>query len=76
MKKEIDRLLTEEIPKLIEFDLVTSVEVKGWFYLVTSVEVKGWFYVIRVQNYLKQDIELLNNPIYFYDILYHQGSIC
>jgi len=31
MKKEIDRLLTEEIPKLIEFDLVTFMEVKGQF---------------------------------------------
>jgi len=44
MKKEIDRLLTEEIPKLIEFDLVTS------------VKVKGWFYMLSMQNYLK-DIE-------------------
>jgi len=33
MKKEIDRLLTEEIPKLAHFDLVTSVEVKGQFYI-------------------------------------------
>jgi len=45
MKKEIDRLLTEEIPKLTQFDFVTSVEVKGQFYMVS------------MQNYLKQDIE-------------------
>jgi len=32
MKTEIDRLLTEEIPKLTHFDLVTSVKVKGQFY--------------------------------------------
>jgi len=36
MKKEIDRLLTEEIPKLIEFSLVASVEVKGQFYMLYS----------------------------------------
>jgi len=29
MKKEIDRLLREEVPKLAHFDLVTSVKVKG-----------------------------------------------
>jgi len=61
MKKEINRLLTEEVPKLIEFDLVASVEVKGWFYmlsltekipkltqfdLVTSLNVKGQFYML------------------------------
>jgi len=34
MKKEIDRLLTEEIPKLAHFDLVTSLEVKGQFYML------------------------------------------
>jgi len=44
MKKEIDRLLTEEIPKLMDFDLVAS------------VEVKGQFYMIFMQNYLKQNI--------------------
>jgi len=46
MKKEIDRLLTEEIPKLMGSDPVTSVEVKGHFYKY-----------IFMQNYLKQDIE-------------------
>jgi len=35
MKKEIDRLLTEEIPKLIKFDFVASVEVKGQFYIIS-----------------------------------------
>jgi len=34
MKKEIDRLLKEEIPKLIEFDLVASVKIKGQFYML------------------------------------------
>jgi len=45
MKTEIDRLLTEEIPKLTRFELVTS------------VEVKGQFYMLSMQNYLKQDME-------------------
>jgi len=36
MKKEIDRLLTEEIPKLMGFDPVASVEVKGQFYMLYS----------------------------------------
>jgi len=35
MKKEIDRLLTEEIPKLTRFDLVTSMEVTGQFYNIS-----------------------------------------
>jgi len=39
MKKEIDRLVTEEIPKLIEFDFVTSVEVKGQFYMLYSCKI-------------------------------------
>jgi len=66
MKKEIDRLLTEEIPKLAHFDLVTSVEVKGQFYIC-------WRSVLcyqYMQNYLKQDIEWLNNPINFLEVYY------
>jgi len=35
MKEEIDRLLTEEIPKLIKFDFVASVKVKGQFYMLS-----------------------------------------
>jgi len=43
MKTEIDRLLTEKIPKLTHFDFVTSVKVKGEFY-----RFKGGFYVINM----------------------------
>jgi len=34
MKKEIYRLLTEEVPKLLELDVVTSLEVKGQFHIM------------------------------------------
>jgi len=46
MKKEIDRLLTEEIPKLMDFGLVTS------------LDVKGRCYMFSMQNNIKQGISL------------------